>query len=115
MWLPSRVVADVDRLRARADLVPDPDGPGPSTRDEVISALLEWAVLEDMARPPRAAPADLAAAMARLAAYRAARESLHGDVRAALALGATQADVARASGLARQWVGRIQARGAGHG
>ena len=49
-------------------------------------------------------------ALARLAQYRDARETVHDDVRAALDAGASQADVARASGLTRQGVAKIAAR-----
>jgi hypothetical protein len=48
-------------------------------------------------------------ALARLATYRRARERLHEDVRAADAEGASQADIARESGLTRQWVAQILA------
>jgi len=51
-----------------------------------------------------------ALALERLAAYREARATLHADVRAALAAGATQADIARASGLTRQGIAKIAAR-----
>lgn len=50
---------------------------------------------------------DREAALARLAVYRVRREALHGDVLAALAAGAIPAEVARASGLTRQWVAKI--------
>lgn len=47
------------------------------------------------------------AALDLLAIYRERREHLHDDVRAALDAGATHAEVARVSGLTRQWVSRI--------
>ena len=51
-------------------------------------------------------------ALGRLAVYRDARATLHQDVRAALAAGASQADVARASGLTRQGVAKITGKAA---
>lgn len=55
------------------------------------------------------APANAPApdALGRLAVYRQRREALHDDVRQAIADGATQADVARASGLSRQYVAKL--------
>ena len=49
-------------------------------------------------------------ALGRLAVYRVAREALHVDVRAAAIAGATQAEIARASGLSRQYVATILRR-----
>lgn len=43
----------------------------------------------------------------RLHAYRDARARLHHDVRAAAEHGMSQAEIARASGLTRQWVAKI--------
>lgn len=48
-----------------------------------------------------------AEALGRLAIYREARAALHEDVRAAAIAGATQAEIARASGLSRQHVATI--------
>jgi len=48
-----------------------------------------------------------ATALERLAVYRERREHLGADVREALANGATQVEVARVSGLSRQWVARL--------
>ena len=47
-------------------------------------------------------------ALGRLAAYREARKRMPNDVRAALAAGCSQAEVARESGLSRQWVAKIE-------
>ena len=106
--VPTRVLADIDRMIDGTVTVPgsDPDGVGPETREEMIAAMLSWAVLETLARPARTG----GDAMGRLAAYRQAREGLHDDVRAAVAGGASQVDVARASGLTRQWVAKILAQ-----
>lgn len=46
-------------------------------------------------------------AIDRLVAYQELRETLHADVYAAYLAGFTQADISRASGLQRQWVGVI--------
>ena len=46
-------------------------------------------------------------ALTRLVAYREARASLHGDIKAAAAGGVTQAEIARVSGLSRQWVALV--------
>lgn len=113
LWLPTRVLADVDRLCAQNDAIPDPDSPGPVTRDEVIAALLEGAVLEAIGRPR----ATGGTAMERLAAYATAREQLHDNLREAaaelLAAGVPerglQAQLARQSGLTRQWVAKVLA------
>ena len=51
--------------------------------------------------------ASRADALTRLVAYREARASLHGDIKAAAAAGVTQAQIARVSGLSRQWVARV--------
>ena len=50
------------------------------------------------------------AALGRLAVYRERRENLHADILAALAAGAIPAEIARASGLSRQWVAKIASR-----
>jgi len=47
------------------------------------------------------------AALARLESYRQARERLRDDVLVAHEAGASQAEIARASGLSRQWVGEL--------
>lgn len=48
-----------------------------------------------------------ASALERLAVYRERREALHEDVAEALADGKIPAEIARVSGLSRQWVARI--------
>jgi transcriptional regulator with XRE-family HTH domain len=58
---------------------------------------------------PTTPPAE-GSALGRLAVYRERREALHDDVReAAVAEGATQAEIARVSGVSRQWIARILA------
>jgi CRP-like cAMP-binding protein len=55
--------------------------------------------------PQASAARDLV--LGRLAAYRAARDTIHADVVTAAELGFTQADIARESGLTRQGVAKI--------
>jgi transcriptional regulator with XRE-family HTH domain len=50
------------------------------------------------------------AALSRLEVYKERRRDLGPDVREALAHGASQAEVARASGLTRQWVAKLAER-----
>jgi DNA invertase Pin-like site-specific DNA recombinase len=53
------------------------------------------------------AEAARAEALGRLAAYREAHAALHADIRRAAALGLTKTEIAAASGLTRQGVGKI--------
>jgi len=53
-------------------------------------------------------PDEVTARLELLAIYRVRRRELHNDVRAALSSGATQTQVAEASGLTRQWVAKIR-------
>lgn len=64
------------------------------------------AIPQDEAIPDEAAAME---AQAALTAYREAREQLHDTVRMAARAGLSQADIARLSGLSRQWVARILA------
>ena len=61
-------------------------------------------------RPTPAQEEARAAVLARLATYRTRRAALHADVLRASELGLTQAEIAEASGLTRQWVAKILAR-----